>query len=287
VLSVLGAPAIMAAIAVVVGVVVGGAPWDLGVVPGFARLLGNVGLYVCLGLALGLLMIGARLRSSEGLRRGVGVVWDLSTFWPRVAHPFAPPCYSERVVPQITERVERALGSGARVVLSGHSQGSTVLTAVLWRLAADEASFDRVRFVSYGSQLRTWFGRIFPDLIGPGVLGHEPTGRPRLGQPLPDAPLVAGDAYQPPAGTMAHRLGVAGPEPRWRSLYRRTDPIGFRVHQDTDGANPVDRYASEVLPEPPLKSKLKVGTHSDYPATPEYAEIVDRWLSTAGGPGPS
>jgi hypothetical protein len=287
VLSALGAPAIIAAIAVVVGVVVGGAPWDLGLAPGFVRGLGNVGLYVCLGLALGLLAIGARLRSSAGLRRGVGVVWDLSTFWPRVAHPFAPPCYSERVVPQIAERVEDALGSGARVVLSGHSQGSTVLTAVLWRLAADQASFGRVRFVSYGSQLRAWFGRIFPDLIGPAVLGHEPTTRPRMGNPSPDAPLVDGSRVDPPAGTLAHRLGVHDLDPRWRSLYRRTDPIGFRVHQETDGQNPVDVYVSEVLPPSAVTSKVTVGTHSDYPATPKYAEVVGPWLRSDGDPGGS
>jgi hypothetical protein len=30
----------------------------------------------------------------------VGVVWDVGTFWPRSAHPLAPPSYAELAVPQ-------------------------------------------------------------------------------------------------------------------------------------------------------------------------------------------
>ena len=52
-----------------------------------------------------------------GDRRAVGVIWDVTTFWPRAVHPLAPPCYAERVIPQLVSRVEALQGtrSGAGV----------------------------------------------------------------------------------------------------------------------------------------------------------------------------
>ncbi len=273
VMSVVAVPAVLAALLVTVGVLWNRPPWDADEgASGGLRALVEVGRYLAVGLAVLLVLLGARLRASASLRRTVGILWDLATFWPRAAHPFGPPCYAERVVPELTARLTSALDRGDTVVLSGHSQGSTISVAVLMQLRS-HPRFGAVHFVSYGTQLRTWFGRVFPDLLGPGVLGHAPAERPGFGSAWPDAPSVAGPAFLPPDGTLAAALQVgAAAGGRWRSLFRRTDPIGFRAHQDTDGG-PVDVVVGELSPD-----RTGLGTHSDYPATPEYAVVVGPWL---------
>ncbi|WP_435817699.1 hypothetical protein [Micromonospora parva] len=55
----------------------------------------------------------------------------LGTFWPGAAHPFAPPCYAERAVPELTCRITHLVNSGNAVVLTGHSHGSVLLAATV------------------------------------------------------------------------------------------------------------------------------------------------------------
>jgi hypothetical protein len=80
------------------------------------------GTLVLGGFALALLL-GRRAYRNAQLRRTIGILWDLATFWPRASHPLAPPCYCERALPDLISRTRAAPTGDRRVVLSAHSQG--------------------------------------------------------------------------------------------------------------------------------------------------------------------
>lgn len=243
-------------------------------------------------VSLFLVFLAARLRGSASVRRSVAVLWDITTFLPRTAHPFAPPCYAERVVPEITRRVRDALagdptkGIAPRsVILSGHSQGSTIAVAVASRLGDDELT--RVRLVTYGSQLRTWFGRIFPGVLGSWALGNEAlTKQWDFSTAAPDAPALAPtESYPPgdnraPMSLLARMLRATADTTAqpWINLYRRTDVIGFRVFADGEAA--ADVYLSEADTTVQRSDPTLLPTHSDYPISQTYASIIAQWTNS-------
>lgn len=282
-LDVVGAITSVLAIGLIV-VAAGGnkAPWER-----FESLgpLATIGMYVALALGAGLVLLFSRVRTSEGTRKAVGVLWDLTTFWPRAAHPLAPPCYAERVVPELRTRVDWALHydkdgtdlrAGNQVILSGHSQGSVIVCAVLSRLP--RADLERVRVITYGSQIRALYGRIFPAVFGPDQIGYEPTpGITLLTHPEPDAPATTSSASPPPwdgePKSLAGRLHAAGGT--WVNLFRRSDPLGFRVFSDLDRAP--DTYVREVPDVIVGDAGPKVNTHSGYQHTLDYRAAVAGW----------
>jgi hypothetical protein len=192
-------------------------------------------------IGLGFLLFvtwGRRAYKDASARRTIGILWDVGTFWPRAAHPFAPPCYAERAVPDLTWRMaawtER---TGGRLVLSGHSQGSVLAAAAAWQLAPPVRG--RVALLTYGSPLERLYGRWFPAHFGP------------------------------PALAALHRDVAC-----WRNLHRLTDPIGGPVRVPDDDSPHVDheplrdplaygRTADHPLPAPILG-------HSDYQADPVF-----------------
>ncbi|WP_406424759.1 hypothetical protein OH809_37195 [Streptomyces sp. NBC_00873] len=183
---------------------------------------------------------GRRAYRDASTRRTIGILWDVGTFWPRAAHPFAPPCYAERAVPDLASRMSGWTGrTRGRLVISGHSQGSVLAASAVWQLSAGARK--RVALLTYGSPIERLYGRWFPAYFGPGPL-HG-----------------------------LHRSVHC-----WRNLWRATDPIGGQVRLDVGAGPEVDRgplrdpLVYGRTPEHPLPEPV-LG-HSDYQADPVFAE---------------
>lgn len=233
--------------------------------------------------------------------RPLGLLWDLICFLPRAGHPFGPPCYSDRVVPELNSRVRDWLEPGGlprvrrRVVLSAHSLGAVLAVSTIFAHASATAAgrplagatdgAPRIGLITYGTQLRAYFGRFFPELLGPAVLGTRPCRAPRLfgGDPwlrqvLDDErdqglPAPVGPGTLRAVLTPAPAPGLATPLPFWINVWRRTDFLGFPVNSYR--ANVIDRGASEVEPTTYL---LSIATHGKYPDIAQYSAAIDDLL---------
>ena len=196
-----------------------------------ARWLVNAGTFLVGGFVLLLLYVGRQAYRNPSLRRTVGVLWDLGTFWPRAAHPLAPPCYSERAVPDLMTRI-RYLGDpeqGGRVLLSCHSQGAMIGVAVVMQLTYAESA--SVALLTYGNPLRRLYCRFFPTYFNVTVLNRA--GSFLLG--------CADD-------------GAARSKRPWRNLHRRSDPIGGALFV---------AYPAEALGSKPTLNELLAGDNGD------------------------
>ena len=167
--------------------------------------------------------------------RPLGLAWDLICFLPRAGHPLAPPCYAERAVPELAARTRAWLdpkrAAGSSVVLSAHSLGSVLAAAVVLSPSSNTGPTQPISLLSYGSQLRAYFCRIFPELLGPLVLGIPPCLSARLWSHDPWAAEIRSERPTTELAKESVRSRLSGEDgaPRWRSLWRRTDYIGFPV----------------------------------------------------------
>jgi hypothetical protein len=192
---------------VVAAVFLGSYWWDIGsVVPWFAGWLEGPGAWALKSsrwaIAAAVVAAGIYVQRSyrdPTRRRALGGVWDIATFWPRSYHPFAPPTYSARAVPELRARIKELLGDGATMlVVSSHSQGVPISMAAIAQLEEHELS--RIAFLSHGSPTGALYGAFFPEYYGPQ----------RVKQ-FADL-LIAADAG---GGTV-----------RWRNIWRITDWTG-------------------------------------------------------------
>ncbi|RKT03210.1 hypothetical protein BX286_1134 [Streptomyces sp. 3211.6] len=207
--------------------------------------------------------LGRRAYRDPASRRTIGILWDVGTFWPRAAHPFAPPCYAERAVPDLTWRMTGwTARTGGRLVISGHSQGSVLAAAAVWQLPAETRR--RVGLLTYGSPLARLYGRWFPAYFGPG-------------------PLAA-----------LHRDLDC-----WRNLWRATDPIGGPVgaggSAGTGGPGRAGADAEGSVDRGPLADPVAYGRdplhplpapilrHADYQADPAFTAERDALLARLAG----
>jgi hypothetical protein len=217
--------------------------------------LTNLGTWLVSGFVLALLLLGRAAYRRPGLRRVVGIIWDVGTFWPRGAHPLAPPCYAERAVPDLVRRASWLASPGTGrgdVLLSAHSQG-TVLTAAALLQMSDE-TLARIRLITYGCPLHRLYARFFPAYFDTATLDR-----------LDDC------------------LGQ-----RWTNLSRRTDPIGGPVFPGGDPrGDRIDRLLADptsfaCAPDDTVPPVLRM--HSDYWADPAYGAAVRNLLARPDPP---
>jgi hypothetical protein len=211
------------------------------------HVLTNLGTYLISLAVLLLVLLGIQTYRNERVRKTVGVIWDLGTFWPRAAHPLAPPCYAERVVPELVHRGTWLANEQGGLVLSGHSQGSVLAVATVLQLP--KAARERTSLLTYGSPVCRLYMRAFPTYFNEKVLRD-----------------IAGSV-----------TGADG-QSRWINLWRRTDPIGGAIAgykgvtvsvEDRRLIDPVGFNAPPGDRVPPA-----VAGHSGYQVTPEFAQAI-------------
>lgn len=211
-----------------------------------------------LGLMPLIFILGVRRgEKNPDLRKKMGILWDVLTVWPRHYHPFAPPCYAERAIPDLQKRII-ALTENGKVILSGHSQGAVLSVMTLLQLPAEIRS--RVALVTYGSPVTRLYRRFFPAWFGGGVLkelGYSFAGRPFIDKP-----------------------------PRWQNFYRATDPIGGPtfsppdIPDDEPETKPM--FVDEYLLDPPGRVSNDgqpwppVSGHSHYLTDEVMIEKIDK-----------
>jgi hypothetical protein len=158
--------------------------------------LAATGAYVVTIFTLAFLLRVYNAARRPDAARTLGILWDLASYWPRAAHPFVPPCYAQKAVPELVDRAESYMEQGHKVVLSAHSQGTLIAIAAALRMTAkDPKSCRRLGLVMAGSQLQWAYPRAFPAVVNAG-------------------------AYQ----RVLRDLGG-----RWYVLARGTDPLGGPV----------------------------------------------------------
>ncbi|MEH0930262.1 hypothetical protein [Micromonospora sp. CPCC 205558] len=211
----------------------------------------NGGSYLIAALLFTLLVGGVFTYRTGWFRRHVGILWDLGTFWPRSAHPFAPPTYADRAVPELADRISHLAERHAGVLLCGHSHGSALLALALLRLPPQVCR--RVALLTYGSPLDRLYARLFSAYLNEEMLRE-------LGERV---------------------------EWRWLNLWRDTDPVGgwiFSAHRPgdpppdpADPASQVDRRLrdpADLLPAPGERSAPPIRGHHPGETDPDFRAAV-------------
>lgn len=185
---------------------------------GFLHQVASVISLVTVALAVWLVGLLRAAYTNPSKRKTIGALWDVATFWPRAVHPFAPPCYGERAVPELVDRVlllmgkltdgenlpgQQALAAEYRltvecgpILLTGYSQGSIIAPAVAAQLPQEVLQGPGFALLTLACPARRLYGRTFPRYFGKQHLDE-----------------------------LRDLLAHGGPE-RWRNAVRRSDYIG-------------------------------------------------------------
>jgi hypothetical protein len=233
--------------------------------------------------------------SNQGKRTRIQALWDVGTFWPRACQPFAPPCYMERTVPELVNRLDSLLASSCagdvgdetamelvarlapgldprrlagplaeltphydRILVNGYSQGAPISAAAIAQLPRPR--IDKISLVTVGSPLRRLYGRGFPLYFGPDCLGD-----------------------------LRGLLGGAE-HPRWRNAVRNSDYIGGFVFADPYETDALAGYRVDKVVLDPVcltpgdgdNATLPViHAHSDFWPDPQVAVLTQSLLESA------
>lgn len=218
-------------------------------------ILTGFGSWAVGALALLLIALGRAAYRTPQLRRTVGILWDLASFWPRAVHPLAPPCYSERVLPDLVERSDALTrDENDRLLLSAHSQGTVIALAAVLQMGTPTAR--RTALLTYGSPLTRLYAAFFPGYFNRA-------------------------AYEAAIRQLDCDVAVPNTWP-WRNLYRRSDPIGGWVLAPAELAtgDGVDRQLVDPIFDRRPGDPAWPATygHSDYWVDDEFALISERVL---------
>jgi hypothetical protein len=192
---------IVGAIVTAIRIEPSGPPWEW-LRPPEATVLVDAAAWLLPLVVLAVLGTIWRSATRRELRQGIGILWDVLTFWPRRYHPLAVRPYTERAVPEFQARIEHLVGKDRALLVSAHSQGTVIAFASLAPL--QEHELRRIGLLTYGCPLTTLYGQVFPAYFGAAAIDQ-----------LRDQ-LATG----------------AG---RWHNLWRQTDPIGGPVLGRGDG----------------------------------------------------
>jgi len=246
-------------------------------------------------LVSGWLVILLRQAYSDPARRKtIGALWDVGTFWPRAVHPLAPPCYAERAVPEVVDRIRLLTGHltkekddvaalkyqaglpdlertegltvpPGKLLLTGYSQGSVIAPAVVAQLPDDV--LPDVALLTLACPARRLYGRAFPAYMGRRQLTELAC--------LLDATAPGEQPQNPKPG-------------RWKNLRRRSDYIGSFIFAEPEPRLD-DEYLRDHIDQPCLDPAVLVQDanpspppthrHSQFWPDPRTAE-AGRYLVT-------
>ena len=195
----------------------------------------------------------------------------MGTFWPRAVHPLAPPCYAERAVPEVVDRIRLLTGHltdeptdiarlkyqaglpdlertqrltvpPGPLLLTGYSQGSVIAPAVVAQLPAEV--LPDVALLTLACPAQRLYGRAFPAYFGQRQLAE-----------------LAGllDATTPDQNP-----GPDQPPGRWKNLRRRSDYIGSFIFDEPEPRLD-EEYLRDHIDQPCLDPPILVQNKNPSP----------------------
>jgi hypothetical protein len=193
---------------------------------GLLHEIASIVSFVTVALAAWLVGLLRSAYSNASQRKTIGALWDVATFWPRAVHPFAPPCYAERAIPEVVDRVLLLMGPNAPgqalpgqreladqyrltvpcgpVLLTGYSQGSIIAPAVAAQLPPEVLRRPDFALLTLACPARRLYGRAFPAYFGRryleelrGALSHD--GRERWRNAVRRSDYIGSWIFSPPS----------------------------------------------------------------------------------------